>query len=61
MSTAVAPSEQQFLLEYADWDFYESLLEQLDNRPVFVTYDRGRLELMSPSWSTIDRLKTLLS
>src|SRR5262249_51952791 len=43
------PSEQRFVLYDVDWEFYEHLLEQLDNRHVFVTYDRGALELMSPS------------
>jgi Uma2 family endonuclease len=33
-----------------DWNFYEAVLKHLDDRHVFVTYDRGRLELMSPSW-----------
>ncbi|MBI3268456.1 MAG: Uma2 family endonuclease [Planctomycetes bacterium] len=42
-------TEQRFLLEAADWLTYRRILEALGDRHVFVTYDRGRLELMSPS------------
>ena len=41
--------EQRFLLENVDWNFYQDILRRLGDRPVFVTYDRGSLELMSPS------------
>lgn len=47
--TARMPTSQCFLLHGVDWDFYEELLRRLDDRHVFVTYDRGDLELMSPS------------
>jgi Uma2 family endonuclease len=45
----ISSAEERFVLDGVDWDFYEHLLRKLDNRRVFVTYDRGRLELMSPS------------
>jgi Uma2 family endonuclease len=43
-------SEERFLFEAADWDFYESVLEKLADRHVFATFDGRSLELMSPSW-----------
>lgn len=48
MKTLAAP-KQQFLQLEGDWDFYETLLRQLGERPIFVTYDRGMIEIMSPS------------
>jgi len=42
-------SEQRFVFYGADWQFYQDVLRQLGNRRVFVTYDRGTLEIMSPS------------
>jgi len=50
MTLASPPIEQQFLLEDADWELYEAILERVGDRHIFVTYDRGRLELMSPSY-----------
>jgi Uma2 family endonuclease len=44
------PLEQGILLDYMSWDFYERLLEEVSDRHIFVTYDQGRLEIMSPSW-----------
>jgi len=51
MTTAVDETEQRFMLDMVEWDAYESFLRGLDNRHVFLTYDEGRMELMSPSWS----------
>jgi len=45
-STAV---DQRFVLRDADWDTYQGFLKALGDRPVRVTYDRGRLELMTLS------------
>ena len=39
---------QHFVLEGASWDFYERLLREIGDRPIRVTYDQGRLEIMSP-------------
>jgi Uma2 family endonuclease len=50
MTATLIPTEQRFILENADWEFYTAVLEHIDGRHVFVTYDRGRLELTSPSW-----------
>jgi Uma2 family endonuclease len=32
------------------WDDYEAMLRIVGDRPIRVTYDRGRMELMSPLW-----------
>src|SRR5262245_18073828 len=50
MATALAPKEQRFVLDGVDWEFYETLLRRIGDRHIFITFDRGRLELMSPSW-----------
>jgi Uma2 family endonuclease len=38
--------EQRFLLSGISWGFYQSLCEELGERPVRLTYDCGDLELM---------------
>jgi Uma2 family endonuclease len=50
MTSALASGEQRFVLDEVDWEFYESLLRRIGDRHVFITFDQGRLELMSPSW-----------
>ncbi|HEX4793249.1 MAG TPA: Uma2 family endonuclease [Humisphaera sp.] len=39
---------QHFVLEDASWEFYVQLLREVGNRQIRVTYDKGRLEIMSP-------------
>ena len=39
---------QHFVLEDASWDIYEKLLHEVGDRPIRLTYDEGRLEIMSP-------------
>src|SRR5206468_2424868 len=42
-------NEVQHLVLYdVDWDFYESLLKQIGDRPLRVTYADGDLEIISP-------------
>ena len=53
MSTAMAPRPAEafpdhLVLYDMDWDFYEDLLERLGDRRLYVTYDDGNLEIMSP-------------
>ena len=50
MATVLSPPEQRIILENISWDTYERILEAHRDRsaPRF-TYDRGRLEIMSPS------------
>lgn len=50
MTTLADPIEQHFRLDCVDWNFYETLLDQLGDRHVFVTFHDGSIELMSPSW-----------
>ena len=38
---------QHLVLEDASWELYEKLLEDIGDRPIRVTYDRGRMEIMS--------------
>ena len=47
---APQPESQGFLLRDVSWEFYETVLRELGDQRVFVTYDHGSLELMSPSW-----------
>jgi len=42
-------AEERVLLRGADWHLYESVLEQIGERRVFVTFDGESLEIMSPS------------
>jgi Uma2 family endonuclease len=41
-------SNDHLLLDGISWQFYERLLEELNDRPIRVTYDNGRLEIMRP-------------
>lgn len=50
MTTLADPVEQHFRLDCVDWEFYQTLLDQLGDRHVFVTFNDGSIELMSPSW-----------
>jgi Uma2 family endonuclease len=44
------PESRGFLLRDVSWEFYGRLLREIGDQRVFVTYDHGSLELMSPSW-----------
>jgi Uma2 family endonuclease len=39
---------QHFVMEDASCELYEKLLRDIGNRPIRVTYDEGRMEIMSP-------------
>ncbi|MCH7988587.1 MAG: Uma2 family endonuclease [Planctomycetes bacterium] len=52
-------TEQRFVLRDADWQTYQSMLATVGDRPIRVTYNRGSLEIMSPS-GLHERLKKLL-
>lgn len=50
METVKSPAEQRVLLENVCWETYESLISgRGENRVPRFTYDRGMLEVMSPS------------
>lgn len=42
------PEHQHFVLSDVSWRLYETFLEEIGDRPVRVTYHKGRIELMSP-------------
>lgn len=54
-----AATEQRFLIHTADWQMYESLLAAIGDSAIRITYDRGRIELMSPS-KDHERFKSLI-
>jgi Uma2 family endonuclease len=39
---------QHFVLEDASWELYERFLREIGDRPVRVTYDSGKMEIISP-------------
>lgn len=50
METVKSPAEQRVLLSNVSWETYERLLEDhLDSSAPRFTYDRGMLEILSPS------------
>src|SRR4051794_37130457 len=50
LAEPTATNEQRFRLDWVDWDFYEYVLDKLGDRHLFVTFDDGSIELMSPSY-----------
>lgn len=54
-----ADGEERIALRGVSWRTYEALARDLGDQPIRLTYDRGALELMSPS-SQHERLKKLL-
>lgn len=59
ISVEPARTEQRFLMHGIDWRAYQALLTAMGDRPVRITYDRGTVELMSPS-DLHERLKKLM-
>ena len=49
MSTTTALSESNVLLHGITWETFDRLADELENRAVQLTYDRGSLEIMTPS------------
>lgn len=49
MTTTLTESANRVLLENISWQTYESLLKDYEEQPGFrLTYDRGKLEIMTP-------------
>jgi Uma2 family endonuclease len=46
---AVIEADRRFVLYGVGWRFYETFLAELGERHLFLTFDRGNLEIMSPS------------
>ena len=42
-------NENQFLIHAVDWQTYQKFREAVGDRPIRLTYDRGELQLMSPT------------
>jgi Uma2 family endonuclease len=40
--------QQHIVLDNVSWDFYEHLLAEVGDRPIRITFDSGRLEIMAP-------------
>lgn len=59
MSAGTTTYEPSVLIHKASWQTYSALRDEDENRHVRMTYDRGRLELMSPTMSH-ERLGYLL-
>ncbi len=54
-------AEREHIVLYdVSWKFYEHLLQEIGDRPIRVTYDEGRLEIMSPL-SEHERLKKFIA
>lgn len=48
-TTLLAPPNEIILLSGISWTTYETLLEELSDRRLRLTYNRGNLEIMAPS------------
>ena len=48
-ATIIAPPEEIIHLSGISWQTYETLLEELSDRRLRLTYNRGNLEIMAPS------------
>ena len=60
MSTVSTPPEQSVVLHDVSWQTYAHLLEDLaDNSTPRLTYDRGTLEIMSPTAQREELNRTL--
>ncbi|HMB04478.1 MAG TPA: Uma2 family endonuclease [Isosphaeraceae bacterium] len=46
---ASTDTDRRFVLDNLGWQGYETMLQLVGDRPIRLTYDRGKLELMSPS------------
>ena len=60
MSTVSTPAEQRVVLDEISWSTYLAILEDTGNRRGRIAYDRGILEIMSPS-KAHEQIKKLLA
>jgi Uma2 family endonuclease len=47
--SAETGADRRFVLHGVSWRFYQTFLAEMADRRIFLTYDRGNLEIMSPS------------
>jgi Uma2 family endonuclease len=40
--------QQHLVLDHVSWSFYEKLLSQVEDRPLRITFDHGRMEITAP-------------
>src|SRR4051794_33080214 len=61
--TLVAPPiqnvQRRVVLNGVSWSTYQSLLAEVGDRPIRLTFNQGRLEIMSPSFLH-ERVKTII-
>ena len=58
--TAAAVGEVRFLIPDVSWDFYKRFRDEVEERPLRLTFSEGNLEIMSPK-SPHEFYKTLLA
>ena len=51
LQAAPLPGRQSMVLYGIDWRSYEKFLDAVGERRIFLTYDRGKLEIMAPLWN----------
>ena len=51
-ATLLAPPAEIIHLSGISWETYETLLEEMSDRRLRLTYNRGNLEVMAPSQNT---------
>ncbi|MGB7158080.1 MAG: Uma2 family endonuclease [Tepidisphaeraceae bacterium] len=49
MTIAQAPAERRVVLNDVSWNLYQRMRAEIGDAPVKLIFDRGRLEIMSPS------------
>jgi Uma2 family endonuclease len=50
MTTLSLPAERRFVLDGVSWSLYQNMLAEVGHGHVRLTFDQGRLEIMSPSY-----------
>ena len=58
--TQAHPTDHRVILDDVSWDLYERMLEEIGDGHVRLTYDEGRLQIMSPG-PTHERVKKVIA
>jgi Uma2 family endonuclease len=58
--TLAQTSDDHVVLEGVSWEFYQRMLDEIGDGRTRLTYDNGRLEIMSPSGAH-DQIKTVIA
>ncbi len=59
LAQPISIANQRITFEEVSWDYYQQTLDQIGDGHLRVTYDNGRMELMSPS-QRHEQIKTLI-